>query len=71
MTKHKNLPPERHLTIPYNGKNYYVSYTVDGDLLSIRCGKEEKQGLLSGSSVESLATLFLGELDKEGKLGFS
>ena len=68
MAIQKHLPPERHLTIPYNGKNYYVSYTVEKDYLTIRCGKEEKTAKLSGLSVESLATLLLSELDKEKKL---
>ena len=70
MAKRKSLPPERHLTIPYNGKTYYVSYTVEKDYLTMRCGKEEKTAKLSGLSVESLSTLLLAELDLEKKLDF-
>jgi hypothetical protein len=65
MSKLKPLRPERTLTIPYNGKSYFVYYTVDDGLLSIRCGKEEKKARLSGLSPESLATLLLGEILKE------
>lgn len=60
--RQKNLLPERTLTIPYNGKNYLVYYTVDRDYLTMRCGKEEKTAKLNGLSPESLATLLLAEL---------
>lgn len=62
MPKLNPLRPERTLTIPYNGKNYFVYYTVDRDYLQIRCGKEEKTAKLNGCSPEYLANLLLREV---------
>jgi len=67
MPKLNPLRPEHTLTIPYNGKNYFVYYTVDRDYLKMRCGKAEKTAKLNGLSPESLSTLLLGEILKENQ----